>query len=161
MLFPLIKNTFPEDWECGGGFAGIVRCGEGLCGVVLTCGGVFWVFGWWHSKTRLPAKDGKDSHHMPSKKVSPLEENNGPGIQMDPPDHRETMSNGNQGLEGRIFRDDMAKMLEQGRWRDAMVKEVKDVKRIAWEIGNPRKYNEAMLEMPEYFKCLEKHNLLR
>lgn len=114
-----------------------------------------------HSKTSKPVNDGKDSHHMPAKKVSPLDKDDGPAIQMDPPDHRETMSNGTQGLEGEAFRDNIAQMLAQGRWRDAMVKEIKDVMRVARETGNSRKYNEAMLEMLEYFECLEKHNLLK
>ena len=98
---------------------------------------------------------------MPADDVSPLDRNDGPAIQMDPPDHRQTSSNGNKGLQGEIFRDDIAQMLAQGRWRDAMVKEIRDIKRIARKVGNPRKYNEAMLEMLEYFKCLEKHSLLK
>lgn len=114
-----------------------------------------------HSKTSKPVNDGKDSHHMPADDVSPLDRNDGPAIQMDPPDHRQTSSNGNKGLQGEIFRDDIAQMLAQGRWRDAMVKEIRDIKRIARKVGNPRKYNEAMLEMLEYFKCLEKHSLLK
>lgn len=114
-----------------------------------------------HSKTSKPVNDGKDSHHMPADDASPLDRNDGPAIQMDPPDHRQTSSNGNKGLQGEIFRDDIAQMLTQGRWRDAMVKEIRDIKRIARKVGNPRKYNEAMLEMLEYFKCLEKHSLLK
>jgi uncharacterized Zn-binding protein involved in type VI secretion len=114
-----------------------------------------------HSKTSKPVNDGKDSHHMPAKKVSPLDKDDGPAIQMDPPDHRETLSNGSQGREGAVFRDATAQLLAQGRWRDAMVKEMLDVRRVAQEMGDARKYNEAMLEMLEYFKCLEKNNLLK
>jgi uncharacterized Zn-binding protein involved in type VI secretion len=113
-----------------------------------------------HSKTSKPVNDGKDSHHMPAKKVSPLNKEDGPAIQMDPPDHRETLSNGSQGREGAVFRNTIAQMLAQGRWRDAMVNEIRDVRRVARETGDARKYNEAMLEMLEYFKCLKKHNLL-
>ena len=41
-----------------------------------------------------------------------------------------------------------------------MVIEIKDVRKIAKNIADPRKYNEAVLEMLEYFKCLEKNGLL-
>lgn len=98
---------------------------------------------------------------MPAKKVSPLDKDDGPAIQMDPPDHRETLSNGSQGREGAAFRKAIGTMLAEGRWRDAMFKEILDVRRVAREMGDARKYNEAMLEMLEYFKCLEKHNLLK
>ena len=37
---------------------------------------------------------------------------------------------------------------------------VGDAVEVAKTIGEPGKYNEAMLEMLEYFKCLEKHGLL-
>lgn len=42
-----------------------------------------------------------------------------------------------------------------------MALEVRDVRRVAAEVGDGRKYNEATLEMLEYFKCLQKHGLLR
>ncbi len=42
-----------------------------------------------------------------------------------------------------------------------MAIEVLDVRRIAALIEDPRKYNEAMLEMLEYFKCLAKNDLLK
>ena len=41
-----------------------------------------------------------------------------------------------------------------------MAKEIKDTRRVAREINDPKKYNEAMQEMLAYFKCLEKHGLL-
>ncbi len=51
-------------------------------------------------------------------------------------------------------------LLKEGKWREAMAIEIQDIREIAKAIGDPRKYNEAMLEMLEYFKCLEKNNLL-
>ena len=112
-----------------------------------------------HSKTSKPANDGKDSHHMPADDVSPLRTNDGPAIQMDPPDHKLTKSNGSQPGSAR-YRQAIATLLEDGKWREAMVKEIKDIRRIGRLIGSPRKYNEASLEMLEYFKCLEKNGLL-
>lgn len=114
-----------------------------------------------HSKTSKPKNDGKDSHHMPADDVSPLKRGNGPAIQMDPADHRRTSSNGNQGLKGVQYRKKIEGLLQQKKWREAMLTEIKDVRKIAAKAGTPRKYNEAMLEMLEYFKCLEKNKLLK
>ncbi len=114
-----------------------------------------------HSKTSQPANDGKDSHHMPADKISPLKRNDGPAIQMDPLDHKETQSNGQGGLPAKRYRKMLENLLKEGKWRTAMAKEILDIRRISREIGNSRKYNEAMLEMLEYFKCLETHGLLK
>ncbi|WP_124800779.1 cell envelope integrity protein TolA [Paraburkholderia phosphatilytica] len=113
-----------------------------------------------HSKTSKPANDGKDSHHMPADDASPLPKKDGPAIQMDPADHHQTSSNGRNGTEGAEYREMIANLLKDGKWREAMSIEIQDVREIAKAIGDPRKYNEAMLEMLEYFKCLEKNNLL-
>ncbi|MDR9837580.1 hypothetical protein [Herbaspirillum huttiense] len=113
-----------------------------------------------HGKTKKPTKDGKDSHHMPADDVSPLKRNDGPAIQMDPEDHKDTSSNGSNGLQGEVYRKVLKRMLKNDEWRKAMAIEIRDVRRISRDIGNPRKYNEAMLEMLEYFKCLHKNGLL-
>lgn len=112
-----------------------------------------------HSKTQLPVGDGKDSHHLPAKDVSPLNIDDGPAIQMSPTDHKRTSSNGSS-RKAKKYRKDIEDMLKDGQWRDVMAKEIKDVRRVARLKGSPKKYNEAMLEMLEYFKCLENNNLL-
>lgn len=114
-----------------------------------------------HSETSKPLNDGKDSHHMPAKDSSPLPVNDGPAIQMDPTDHRITASNGNQGLKGIKYRDKLDTLIAQGKWREAMALEISDVRKIARKSGDARKYNEAMLEMLEYFRCLGKNGLLK
>lgn len=113
-----------------------------------------------HSKTSKPRGDGKDSHHMPAKDISPLEPKDGPAIQMDPNDHEMTSSNGNKGARGARYRAQIEQLLKDKKWREAMAKEIRDVRRISKNVGDPRKYNEAMQEMLEYFKCLEKNGLL-
>ncbi|MDN7181905.1 hypothetical protein M0D69_28630 [Caballeronia sp. SEWSISQ10-4 2] len=113
-----------------------------------------------HSKTSKPVNDGNDSHHIPADDVSPLARNDGPAIQMDPKDHGKTSSNGQQGASSYVYRDMIETLLQDGKWRTAMTKEILDVRRVARLIQDPRKYNEAMLEMMEYFKCLEKNGLL-
>jgi hypothetical protein len=113
-----------------------------------------------HSKTSKPVNDGKDSHHMPADDVSPLARNDGPAIQMDPNDHYQTASNGRGGSEARQYRQMIGDLLKSGNWRKAMATEIQDIRDIAKAIGNAGKYNEAMLEMLEYFRCLEKNGLL-
>ena len=97
---------------------------------------------------------------MPADDVSPLKRNDGPAIQMDPDDHALTSSNGQNGRVGRRYRALIESLLKDGKWREAMLKEIQDVRRIAKQIKDARKYNEAMLEMLEYFKCLQKNGLL-
>jgi hypothetical protein len=112
-----------------------------------------------HGQTSKPKNDGKDSHHMPADDVSPLPRNDGPAIQMDPTDHRMTRSNGSVPGSA-LYRQKIEALLKAGKWREAMLKEIHDIRRIQGIINDPRKYNEAMLEMLEYFKCLEKNGLL-
>ncbi|WP_258398652.1 hypothetical protein [Herbaspirillum rubrisubalbicans] len=112
-----------------------------------------------HGKTSKPANDGKHSHHMPADNVSPLKSNEGPAIQIDPLDHIDTSSYG-YSKESASYRERVEKLIKKKQWRKAMVIEIRDVREIAKGAGSQRKYNEAMLEMLEYFKCLEKHGLL-
>lgn len=42
-----------------------------------------------------------------------------------------------------------------------MAIEIMDVRRVAAEAGDLKKYNEAIQEMLEYYKCIEKNNLLK
>ena len=97
-------------------------------------------------------RDGLDSHHMPDRHATPtVDPNDGPAIQMDPLDHFATSSNGRHGESSRIWRDETAQMIREGRYRDAMAREIRDVRRAAKKVSSdPRKYNEAIQEMLEY-----------
>lgn len=112
-----------------------------------------------HNQTSRPVNDGKDSHHMPADDASPLPKRDGPAIQMHPDDHRLTKSNGSAKGSAK-YRQSIEVLLGSGKWRDAMIKEIKDIRRIQNMIGEPGKYNEAMLEMLRYFRCLERNHLL-
>lgn len=105
-------------------------------------------------------QSGIESHHTPANAVSPLPKSQGPAVQMNPADHRLTGSHGHQGADGDAYRAALAKLIAEGRWRDAVAMEIKDIRAVAREQGDPRKYNEAISEMLAYFKCLEKHNAL-
>ena len=104
---------------------------------------------------------GIESHHAPANSSSPIPRSQGPAIQMEKPDHAGTSSHGHQGADGARYRAELSKMLEDGKWRDAMAMEIRDIRRVATEAGDPKKYNQAIKEMLAYFKCLEKHGLLK
>ena len=77
--------------------------------------------------------------------------NDGPAIKMDPNDHAATSSNGNKGRASANYRDETAELIKAGRYRDAMAREIRDVRRAAAErSGNGKKYNEATQEMLDY-----------
>jgi len=79
--------------------------------------------------------------------------NDGPAIKMDPQDHAATSSNGRNGLEGKKYRAETAKMIKDRRYRDAMAREIKDVRRAAHEVSGDRtKYNTHIQEMLDYAK---------
>lgn len=105
-----------------------------------------------HSETRQPVNDKLDSHHMPDRNADPrVTANEGPAIKMDPTDHAGTSSNGQNGRAGAIYRAETEDMISQGRYRDAMAREVLDVRRAAAKrSGNITKYNEAVKEMLDY-----------
>jgi len=102
-----------------------------------------------YGDVKSPAGDGLDAHHIPADSVSPLPRDLGPAIQMDPGDHRQTRSHGNQGLAGRMHREELAALIRQGHWREVLAIEIRDARRVA-----ASKYNTAIREMLEYTKAL-------
>lgn len=96
--------------------------------------------------------DGLDSHHIPDRNADPTRHaNDGPAIQMEPRDHHATRSNGRHGAAGARYRAETARLIREGRYRDAVAREVRDVRRAADEVSNdPRKYNQALREALEY-----------
>jgi RHS repeat-associated protein len=107
-----------------------------------------------HSETSRPRRDGLDSHHMPPKSVSGIEDplERGPAIQMDPADHRATGSHSNNPGSFR-YRAEIQDMIDDNNMRGAMAREMRDVRRAAGDVsGDRRKYNGAMQEMLDYAK---------
>ena len=70
---------------------------------------------------------------------------------MDPTNHKQTSSYGRDPAS-RQFRKEQKQLIESGNMRGAMAREIGDVRRVAQEGGNVRKYNTAMQEMLEYAK---------
>lgn len=105
------------------------------------------------------AGDDRESDHMPPKSVSPMGEGRSPAISMYKPDHRKARSTGS-GKRAEQWRADQQKLIDAGRYRDATAMDYHDRRRLARQAGEPRRYNEAMLERSAYQRCLEKHGLL-
>jgi RHS repeat-associated protein len=108
-----------------------------------------------HGEMKGPVGDGLESNHMPADSTTDIPRDRGPAIQMDPGDHRLTSSHGSQGLAGAQYRSELADLVKQGRWRDAMAKEIRDVRSL---FGT--KYNEAIKQMLEYAKELKEMGYL-
>jgi hypothetical protein len=87
-----------------------------------------------------------ERHHMPADSISPLSRARGPAIQMEQADHALTMSYGNSAA-AQAYRQEIQQLIQQGRWREAMAREIRDVRRIAGS-----KYNQAVQEMLEYMR---------
>lgn len=104
--------------------------------------------------------EGPDSHHAPADSASPLKQSQGPAIQMDPADHAMTSSHGSAGLYGEAWRENIRREIAAGNWDEAMRQEMLDIKDVAKNAGDPKKYDEAMRQMKEYYDCLKKNNLL-
>jgi hypothetical protein len=102
-----------------------------------------------HRDMTKPKGDGLDSHHMPADSVNGIPKTDGPAIQMDKADHKKTSSYGG-GDEADTYRREIKNMIDGGDMRKAMATEIYDVRRVAKEVGNPRKYNGAMRQMMEY-----------
>ena len=103
-----------------------------------------------HGDTKLPWKDGLESHHMPAKSINGLHPDKGPAIQMKRRDHIFTSSHSHMQGNG-VYRAEIKTLLDSGRMRDAMAREIRDVRRAAQTgSGNAKKYNGAIREMLEY-----------
>ena len=85
-----------------------------------------------------------ERHHMPADSISQISRARGPAIHMDKADHARTSSYGNSAA-AQAYRAELEALIEQGRFRDAMAREIMDVRSIAGA-----KYNQAMREMLDY-----------
>ena len=95
---------------------------------------------------KLDRAAGLERHHMPADSVSPIARARGPAIQMDAADHALTASYGNS-ARAQAYREEIGSLVEQGRFRDAMAREIRDVRSLAGS-----KYNEAIRAMLDYAK---------
>jgi RHS repeat-associated protein len=97
---------------------------------------------------KLKSIVGWERHHMPADSTSPLSRARGPAIQMEQAEHALTSSYGNSAA-AQAYRQEIGALIQQGRWRDAMAQEIRDVRRIAGS-----KYNQAVQQMLEYGRSI-------
>ncbi len=94
---------------------------------------------------------GQEAHHMPADSASPIKQNNGPAIQMDRADHKQTASYDNKkgADEYRKIQKALMSRGKAGRF-NAMLMDIADIKK---KFGN--KYDSAIAQMIAYSKCKE------
>lgn len=110
--------------------------------------------------TSSPGGDELDSHHMPAKdayKGLGLDPEDGPSIQMEPKDHRNTADNG---FQGRAVRDRQAQQIRDGNFDQAFNESADDLRDIAKSRGDPSRYDQAIKEAEAYKDCLKANGLL-
>ena len=84
---------------------------------------------------------------MPCDTASPLPRGDGPAIQMERLDHRNTLSyGGNTSSKNGRFRDPQKKLIKEGKFAEAFQLEVEDVRR---KFGD--RYDEAIEEAKRFF----------
>lgn len=70
--------------------------------------------------------ENKEVHHMPADSVSPLERNDGPAIEMDKEDHRQTASCGSS-RDAKAYRAEQRAKIENGDFDGAFEMDVDDL----------------------------------
>ncbi|WP_333682216.1 hypothetical protein [Dyella sp.] len=100
---------------------------------------------------RLAAGPGIERHHFPANSVSPFSTYSGPAIHIDKVDHGFTSSHTFAGQDGKLYRAEVRTLINQGRMRDAIAKEIWDIRRAAVQGGgSASKYNQAIKEALDY-----------
>jgi hypothetical protein len=94
--------------------------------------------------------EGGQVHHIPAqgayKQSGLLHPNDGPSIWMTPEDHRKTASCGNS-KEARAYRNQQKELIDQGRFEDALLMDVDDLRS---KFGNT--YDPAIQQAQEYYR---------
>lgn len=93
--------------------------------------------------------ENKEVHHMPADSVSPIERNDGPAIEMDKDDHRQTASCGSS-REAREYRAEQRAKIEKGDFDGAFQMDVDD---LHDKFGD--KYDDQIEQAREYKEKLK------
>jgi hypothetical protein len=89
---------------------------------------------------------GGEVHHMPANEVNPLSRAKGSAIWMYPYDHANTKSSGSSD-EAKDYRAKQRELIKQGKTREAIFEDIKDVKAIA-----PSLYDISIQQMLKKYK---------
>ena len=96
------------------------------------------------------ANTGGEVHHMPANSVSPVSHGKGPAIWMIKEDHFRTASHPRQGVKSARFRAHQKQLIIDGRPRDALALDIKDIR-----VKFGSLYNKSLLQMINYAKINE------
>ncbi|MCG7928915.1 MAG: hypothetical protein N0E44_02550 [Candidatus Thiodiazotropha lotti] len=100
----------------------------------------------------MPAKDTYKDKVYPETDYKVLDPKDGPAVKVKPKTHSETSSSGNT-PDAIEYREEISDLLDQGKWRDAMAKEIKDLRRASKKVeGDATNYNEGIQQMLDYAK---------
>ncbi len=97
----------------------------------------------------IPSKDGCETHHMPADSITDLPRGDGPCIQMETADHRQTASWGNS-KDARDYRAAQSDLIKQGKGDEAFQMDVADIKS---KFGD--KYDVAIGQCKDYRQQLK------
>ena len=101
-----------------------------------------------------PVGDGLDAHHLPANSTTNIARGDGPAIQILPEDHRNTLSYGSK-AKNIESRKQVKKLIDEGQARKSLAMEIRDVRRVARDAGDPRRYNQALLQAAKYAKGMK------
>ena len=97
----------------------------------------------------LPTKEGYEKHHMPADSTTDIPFREGPCINMEKEDHRQTASCGNS-KEAQEYRAMQQELINQGKFDEALQMDIDDIRE---KFGN--KYDDAITELQKYVEELK------
>lgn len=98
--------------------------------------------------------NGGENHHMPADSTTDIPRGDGPAINMDKTDHRQTASCGSS-KEAKEYRAKQKELIDSGKFKEAQQMDIDDIRS---KFGD--KYDDAIKEMEEYTdKLLEKRGV--
>jgi hypothetical protein len=105
---------------------------------------------------------GGQAHHIPPKSTYcgeiDLQTNDGPSIWMEPADHRKLQSTGGgPGSANDKYRQTLAALIKQGKYKEAMDKEIADIK-DKFPAGE---YDKAIVQALAYYETVKKKTVPR
>lgn len=97
----------------------------------------------------LPSKEGHEKHHIPADSTTDLSYGDGPCINMEKGDHRQTASWGNS-IEAQEYRAKQKELIDNGKFEEAFQMDIDDIQD---KFGD--KYDKGIKEVKEYVQKLE------
>lgn len=101
----------------------------------------------------IPSREGYEKHHIPADSVSDISRGDGPCVQMEKEDHRQTASFGNS-KEAREYRAKQGKLIQDSKFDEALIMDIDDIRS---KFGS--KYDDAIAQAQDYADQLKKREV--